>query len=105
MSYSLGNKDVMLIDMMSAGMMSPGFERTHKFVVVVSLNGVEIRQYEQLEMGHSKYAIHTERVAAPSIAFHDFCKVFKRQWEADPLDIRKAVKMAIKSSNSQNSVV
>jgi hypothetical protein len=107
-SYSLGNNEVLLIDFMSEGTMRAMFERTHTHVVVVSPKGAEIRQYEALSVDHGKYAVHTVRVPAPSgetIDYMNFCKVFKRQWEVDKLDIIKAVKMAIKGSNSQNSVV
>jgi hypothetical protein len=104
-SYSLGNKDVMLIELESTGHLEPGFERTHKHTVVVSKNGVEIRQYERFGMGNNKYAIHTESVPAPlgsTIDYPLFCKTFKRQWFADPLDVRKAVRMALKVSPSQD---
>jgi hypothetical protein len=95
----------MLVEFDATGNLEPGFERTHKHTIVVSKNGVQIRQYERLGMGNSKYAIHTESVPAPSgstIDYTHFCKIFKRQWVVDPLDVRKAVRMALKVSPSQD---
>jgi hypothetical protein len=102
---SINPKDrVLIIDNKSAGKLPQPFEQDYKFVVVLDTKGLEIRQYEQLEMGRTKYAIHRERMVAdfevPEVSQateNKFISSFMRVWVKDKLDVRKAAKFALKS--------
>lgn len=93
---------ILLIDRETAGALPQPFEQDYKLVVVVDEAGADIRQYEAFKPG--RYAIHHERMDTgehvPVHAPH-FESAFVRSFEyvrkADPLDLRAAVKYALKA--------
>lgn len=94
-----GNDDILIVDEQTAGRMMQPFEHRFKYCIVLGAQGAEIRQFERLEMGNSKYAIHREKVpgvAQAPLDFKQFVEVFERQYNIDKVDVRKAVRMAIK---------
>ena len=105
---TLGDNDVLLIGWQEAGRLPQPFEHQHHENVVVFPNKVEHRQFELLELGMTRYAIHTESFQAPTGSEIDperFLEAFKRAYELDPVDIRKAIRWALKGSFATPSVV
>lgn len=78
----------------------PAWEQLMGEAVVVFPRCTEHRQYEQLEQG--KYAVHTETFPGGLREFYEgdiwksFADAFSRQYEKDPKDVRKAIRMATK---------
>ena len=95
---------ILIVDAKTAGRLPQPFEQSYKHVVVIDNAGLEIRQYEQLEMGRSKYAIHRERIDAdfemPEISMlieNKFVSSFMKVWVKDKKDVRKPARLALKS--------
>jgi len=95
---------LLIIDSKTAGRLPQPFEQDYKHVVVLDTKGIEIRQYEQLEMGKSKYAIHKERIEAdfemPELTMlveNKFVSSFMKTWVKDKIDVRKPARLALKS--------
>jgi hypothetical protein len=95
---------VLIIDNKTAGRLPQPFEQDYKHVVVLDNKGVEMRQYEKLEMGKNKYAIHKERFDAdfemPELTMlveNRFVSSFMKMWVKDKTDVRKSSKFALKS--------
>jgi len=95
---------LMLIDHKTAGRQLQPFEHDYKAVLVVDGKGVEVREYELLKAGSSKYAIHRERINADfpvpeidQLVEGKFVSAFMRVWVNDKFDYRKAARIALKS--------
>lgn len=100
--------DVLVIDWKSAGNLSQPFEHAHNSNIVVFPTRVEYRQFELLELGMQRYAVHTECFNAPpgdEIDPDRFLEAFKRAYDLDPVDIRKCIRWALKGSFAPPSVV
>lgn len=94
-------RDVLVIDWKDAGLLKQPFEHEHEHNVVVFPDRVELRQFQQLGLGMSKYVIHTERFdGAPGqkVDTKQFLLAFVRARDIDPIDIRKAIRWALKGS-------
>lgn len=95
---------LLIADVKTAGRMPQPFEQDYKACLIVDAKGVEIRMYELLEMGKSKYAIHKERMDAdfrvpemdPNVE-KLFISSFMKTWVKDKTDYRKAVRLALKA--------
>lgn len=93
--------DVLVIDWYDAGMLPQPFEHEYENNVVVFPDRVELRQFQQLGLGMTKYVIHTEKFdGAPGqkIDTKAFLRAFVKAREFDPVDIRKAIRWALKGS-------
>lgn len=102
------NSDLLVIDWRAAGQLPQPFEHRHRDNVVVFPNHVELRQCQQLELGMTKYVIHTERFDGPpgqEIVINRFMEAFMRARRTDPVDLRKAIRWALKGSFAPPSVV
>lgn len=100
MKYSF-DKDILVVDWLTAGQMPQPFEHDHKNNVVLFENRVELRQFENLGLG--KYAVHTEKIESPAgevIDADKFYQVFYRAIKVDPTDVRKSIRWALKGSCS-----
>lgn len=100
--------DVLVIDWEVAGRGPQPFEHEYDHNVVVFPDHVEYRQFEQLGLGMSKYAIHTENFPGPigqKIETQRFLRAFVEARKLDPVDIRKAIRWALKGSFATPSVV
>jgi hypothetical protein len=94
-------RDVLVIDWKDAAMLKQPFEHEHEYNVVVFPTKVELRQLQQLELGMTKYIIHTERfegMPGENIDTKQFLLAFVRARDIDPIDIRKAIRWALKGS-------
>lgn len=92
--------DACLISAEAAGVMQPAWEQYIPLNIVLFSDRVEIRMFERLEMGNSKYAIHTEKVPTKltnKYQHEKFISTFFRQLAVDKNDIRKAVRMGAKN--------
>ena len=94
------DKNVLVIGWREAGLLPQPFEHEHKHNVVVFYDYVEYRILEQLQPGMKKYVIHTETFpASGQIDRFLFEEVFEKVHKHnDPLDVRKAIRWAIKGS-------
>lgn len=94
--------EILVLDDKTASILPPAFEVNYKYVIVTCKYHVEIRQSEVLSPDDiSKYAIHVEVMRAPPythINDNNFLTAFKRAYRRDPIDVRKAVRLALKGA-------
>ena len=93
--------DVLVIGWEDAGKLPQPFEHEHDHNIVVFPDRVEHRQLEQLELGMTKYVIHTERfegIKGQKLDTQKFLRAFVEARKIDPMDIRKAIRWALKGS-------
>jgi len=95
---------LLIIDSKSAGLLPQPFEQLYKYVIILDNRGIEVRQFEQLEMGRSKYAIHKERIDADfempeltQLVENKFISSFMKTWVKDKVEVRKPARLALKS--------
>lgn len=95
---------LLIADLKTAGRMPQPFENEYKACLITDTKGIEIRQFEQLEPGNSKYAIHKERID-PDFKMPEidqtteklFVGAFMKTWVKDKTDYRKAARLALKA--------
>jgi hypothetical protein len=95
---------LLIADVKTAGRMLQPFEHEYTACIIVDTKGLEIRMFERLEQGNTKYAIHRERMDAdfkvPEIdqaTEKQFVGSFMKTWVKDKTDYRKAARLALKS--------
>lgn len=98
---------LLVVDSKYAGNWRPGWEELFPNVAVLFSDRVELRQYERLEMGGSKYAIHTERVPCALMEQQQYDWFFTRLARAliDESDARGVIIRAAKNVQPPLSVV
>lgn len=97
---SLGRRgEVLVIDWKTAGNLPQPFEQHHEYNVVLFQDRAELRQLKQLELGMTKYVIHTEEFPAPGeVNAGAFLETFQRALTVYSPDVRMAIRWALKGS-------
>jgi hypothetical protein len=82
-------------------------EKDYEYVITLSNEAADMSFYEEMSgMGVKRYATHTEKFQFPadftmtSRVMTMFVERFLFAWEQDKVDIRKAVKFAVKETAS-----